>query len=399
MRRSRRRFWKSEADADKIAAYLTLYECLVTVAKLLAPFTPFLAEELYQNLVAERSPGAPESVHLVDWPVADEALIDHDLSFRMGAARQVVNLGRAARNASQIKTRQPVAVAVVACRPKERAAVESLAGVVAEELNVKRIDFVESASELVSYVVKPNYRTLGPKFGKNMPAVAAAVAALPADEVGDRLAAGRSVMVLVPSAIEVGPGELDGLMAPAFREYEFASDDFVVETHEREGFKVEREGGIAVAISTRPVAGIAERGPGPRTGPPDPEHPQGRRLPDRRPHPPARCRPGRDRRDAGRAWRLGEEGDAGGGPGSEQDPRRRPSWDRRCRGRRGCRGRGWRGVGRPRCRAHLCARDLSRGAQGQRAAGDRGAVEGLMLGAIREAARVTPTIGKLLGDF
>ena len=116
VRRSRRRFWKSEADADKIAAYLTLNECLVTVAKLLAPFTPFLAEELYQNLVAERSPGAPESVHLVDWPVADEALIDQDLSFRMAVARQVVNLGRAARNAAQIKTRQPVEVAVVACR-------------------------------------------------------------------------------------------------------------------------------------------------------------------------------------------------------------------------------------------------------------------------------------------
>ena len=200
--------------------------------------------------MAERSPLAPESVHLVDWPVADEALIDRDLSFRMAVARQVVNLGRAARNASQIKTRQPVQVAVVACRPKERAALESLSAVVAEELNVKRIDFVGSASELVSYVIKPNYRTLGPKFGKNMPAVAAAVAALPADETGDQLAAGRAVTVLVPSPIEVGPGELDGLMAPPVREYEFAPDDFVVETHEREGFKVEREGGVAVAIST-----------------------------------------------------------------------------------------------------------------------------------------------------
>jgi isoleucyl-tRNA synthetase len=305
VRRSRRRFWKSEADSDKIAAYLTLNECLVTLAKLLAPFTPFLAEELYQNLVAERSPDGlleddaspqegdgyaretdagsgnssaiaatedtlsrrpvpsggrgfvfqqpaktPESVHLIDWPVADEALMDQDLSFRMAVARQVVNLGRAARNASQIKTRQPVAASVIACRPRERAAIESLAAVVAEELNVKRIDFVESASELVSYVVKPNYRTLGPKFGKNMPAVAAAVAALPADETGDKLAAGRSIMVAVPSAIEVGPGEPDGLMAPPVREYEFGPDDFVVETHEREGFKVEREGGLAVAIAT-----------------------------------------------------------------------------------------------------------------------------------------------------
>jgi isoleucyl-tRNA synthetase len=250
VRRSRRRFWKSEADADKIAAYLTLNECLVSVAKLLAPFTPFLAEEIYRNLVAERSPEAPESVHLVDWPVADEALIDEDLSFRMAVARQVVNLGRAARNASQIKTRQPVAAAVVACRPKERAAVESLAAVVAEELNVKRIDFVGSASELVSYVIKPNYRTLGPKFGKNMPAVATAVAALPADETGDRIASGRSVMVAVPTPVDAGPGGPDGLMAPFAREYEFEPVDFVVETHEREGFKVERDGGLAVAIAT-----------------------------------------------------------------------------------------------------------------------------------------------------
>ncbi|MBN1320265.1 MAG: class I tRNA ligase family protein, partial [Thermoleophilia bacterium] len=239
VRRSRRRFWKSEADADKIAAYLTLNECLVTLSKVLAPFTPFLAEELYQNLVAERSPEAPESVHLVDWPVADETLIDEDLSFRMAVARQVVNLGRAARNATQIKTRQPVAKAVVACGERQRAAVESLAGVVAEELNVKAIDYVESVSELVSYVIKPNYRTLGSKFGKNMPAVAAAVAALPADETGDRIATGRSVMVTVGDA---GIG--------TEHEYEFAPDDFVVETHQREGYQVEREGGVAVAIST-----------------------------------------------------------------------------------------------------------------------------------------------------
>ena len=239
VRRSRRRFWKSEADADKIAAYLTLNECLVTLSKLLAPFMPFLAEELYQNLVAERSPEAPESVHLVDWPVADEALIDEDLSFRMAVARQVVNLGRAARNATQIKTRQPVAKAVVACGERQRAAVEGLAAVVAEELNVKEIEYVASASELVAYVIKPNYRTLGPKFGKNMPAVAAAVAALPADETGDRIATGRSVMVTVG---EAGTG--------TEHEYEFAPEDFVVETHQREGYQVEREGGVAVAIST-----------------------------------------------------------------------------------------------------------------------------------------------------
>ena len=243
VRRSRRRFWKSEADADKIAAYLTLNECLVTLSELLAPFTPFLAEEIYQNLVAERSPEAPESVHLVDWPVADESLIDEDLSFRMATARQVVNLGRSARNSAQIKTRQPIEVAVVACRERERAAIDSLSAVVSEELNVKGLEYVASASELVNYVIKPNYRTLGPKFGKNMPAVAAAVVALPADETGDRVGSGRSITVTV-----------DG------HDYEFVPEDFVVEAHEREGFRVEREGGIAVAILTRLSPELVQEG-------------------------------------------------------------------------------------------------------------------------------------------
>ncbi len=97
VRRSRRRFWKSEEDSDKVAAYLTLHECLLTVAKLLAPFTPFVAEEIYRNLAGERYADAPESVHLCDWPQTAEALIDPDLSFRMGAALKVVNMGRAAR--------------------------------------------------------------------------------------------------------------------------------------------------------------------------------------------------------------------------------------------------------------------------------------------------------------
>ncbi len=234
VRRSRRRFWKSEADDDKIAAYLTLNECLVTLSRLLAPFTPFIAEEIYRSLVAEREAEAPESVHLADWPVSNASLIDEELSFSMAVARRVVNLGRAARNSAQIKTRQPLEVVVVACQERERAALDSLATVVTEELNVKAIEYVKSAGELVTYTIKPNYRTLGPKFGKNMPAVAAAVAALPPDETGDRVGSGRSVVVAVSGY-----------------DYEFVPEDFVVESHEREGFRVEREGSLAVAISTR----------------------------------------------------------------------------------------------------------------------------------------------------
>ena len=148
VRRSRRRFWKSEEDTDKVAAYLTLYECLEMLSKLLAPYMPFMAEELHRNLVGERWSDAPESVHLSDWPVADEALIDQDLNFRMGVARRVVNMGRAARNASQLKTRQPLAAAVVAAGEREWAALAGLADVVCEELNVKALQGAGSAGEL-----------------------------------------------------------------------------------------------------------------------------------------------------------------------------------------------------------------------------------------------------------
>ncbi len=126
---------------------------------------------------------------------------------------------------------------------RERAALDSLATVVTEELNVKAIEYVKSAGELVTYTIRPNYRTLGPKFGKNMPAVAAAVAALPPDETGDRVGGGRSVVVAVSGY-----------------DYEFVPEDFVVESHEREGFRVEREGSLAVAISTRLSPGCYRKG-------------------------------------------------------------------------------------------------------------------------------------------
>lgn len=233
VRRSRRRFWKSEEDADKVAAYVTLYECLEMLSKLLAPYMPFMAEELYRNLVGERYGDAPESVHLCDWPEADAALIDEDLSFRMGIARKVVNMGRAARNASQLKTRQPLATAVAAVDERQAAALLSLADVVREELNVKVLETVTSAGGLVSYRVKPNYRTLGPRFGKSMPDLAAAVAALDGAEVDRLLKAEEHVAVVVG-------GE----------SHELGGDDLLVETEQRQGFVIEREGDLVVALST-----------------------------------------------------------------------------------------------------------------------------------------------------
>ena len=233
VRRSRRRFWKSESDTDKVAAYLTLYECLVTLAQLLAPYMPFMAEELHQNLVGERYADAPESVHLCDWPEADAALIDEDLSFRMGVARKAVNLGRSARMAAQLKVRQPLATALVSCDARRRAALESLSDVVTEELNVKELAFVDSATDLVSFQVKANYRTLGPRFGKAMPEAAAAVAALEGADVARRLAAAEPVKIVVGGTEE-----------------ELGADDLLVETRQREGFAVEQEADLVVGLLT-----------------------------------------------------------------------------------------------------------------------------------------------------
>jgi len=154
VRRSRRRFWKSENDADKLAAYTTLYECLVTLSKLLAPFTPFLAEELYQNLVCAAFPEAPGSVHLADFPVADEAKIDRQLAADTRLVMKISSLGRAARSQAGIKVRQPLARVMVKVESsKEKESLERLMPQVLEELNVKGLEFVDDVTELD----KPGY--------------------------------------------------------------------------------------------------------------------------------------------------------------------------------------------------------------------------------------------------
>jgi isoleucyl-tRNA synthetase len=178
VRRSRRRFWKSEEDTDKIAAYLTLYQCLVTVTKLLAPFTPFVAEALYQNLVRRVDAAAPESVHLCDWPVADPALVDRRLHDETALALRLVNLGRSAREKAQIRVRQPLAALHVrVATTAERASLERLAGQVLDELNVKRLEFLPPESDMLLYTLKPKPQSLGPKYGKLLPQILAALRA------------------------------------------------------------------------------------------------------------------------------------------------------------------------------------------------------------------------------
>jgi isoleucyl-tRNA synthetase len=233
VRRSRRRFWKGEDDRDKKAAHSTLYECLVTVAKLTAPFTPFVAESLYQNLVADGE--EPESVHLADWPEYEEELIDLSLSGRMSAARRVVGLGRAARNAAAIKTRQPLREVIVVDEGSDGASIregaESLKEIVLDELNVKELAFGE-AEDVFVYDLKPDLGIVGPKYGRLVPGIRAALAAAPA-EVGVRAAAGESVAVDV---------EGEGISLPP--------EELLVEPKQREGYALEREVGLAVALRT-----------------------------------------------------------------------------------------------------------------------------------------------------
>ena len=179
VRLSRRRFWKSQADEDKQSAYSTLYEVLVTLAKLLAPVLPFTAEEIYQNLVVSVFPNAPESVHLCDWPVPDQSMIDRQLIEETDAVMKVVRLGRSARNAAGMKVRQPLAKIMIKPSNKlELEAVEKNKRLILDELNIKALELVQDTSDLVKHRLKPNFSTLGPKYGKLMPKIQSFIASM-----------------------------------------------------------------------------------------------------------------------------------------------------------------------------------------------------------------------------
>ncbi|MDQ5833445.1 MAG: DUF5915 domain-containing protein, partial [Actinomycetota bacterium] len=219
VRRSRRRFWGGDP-----AAFGTLRTCLVTVAKLLAPFTPFVADEIYDNL-----DGAEPSVHLCDFP--ETGARDEALEFDMGVARETVGLGLSARSQSKLKVRQPLRAAVVVARDRERAALDRLGDVVREELNVKEIRYVAQADDLGSYEIKPNYRSLGPRFGKLMPQVAAAVESLDPAHVAAALRAGTRIGL-----------SIDG------HDHDLGPDDLQLAMKPLDGYQLMREGSHAVAL-------------------------------------------------------------------------------------------------------------------------------------------------------
>ncbi|MDD5466225.1 MAG: class I tRNA ligase family protein [Anaerolineales bacterium] len=208
VRRSRRRFWKSERDADKNTAYATLYHVLVKLVRLLAPLTPFVTESIYQNLVAAVRPGAYASVHHTSWPVADASCVDDALLEQMALARQVASLGLSARNGVGVKVRQPLA-RVLVYAGEQRTLLDELAEIVKDELNVKAFEFVEQASQLVTYKILPDNKLLGPRFGADFPKVRAALQAADPSSVAAKLQAGLPVVLEVDGqSVEIAPEEV-----------------------------------------------------------------------------------------------------------------------------------------------------------------------------------------------
>ena len=234
VRRSRDRFWGAEAGPDKHAAYATLYEVLVTVAKLTAPFAPFLADELYRNLVCSLDTEAPLSVHLAEYPVADPALKDSQLEADMDFTREVISMGHAARNRSGIKTRQPLAeITLGGLSDAEKMTVNRLADLVYDELNVKAIAFTETLDAFAQVTLKPNFKVLGPKYGKGVQAIAKALATADVVALNTELEASGSLQV---EALE--------------ETYTLEKSEVDVQTQNREGFFVETDTKKFVALST-----------------------------------------------------------------------------------------------------------------------------------------------------
>jgi isoleucyl-tRNA synthetase len=235
IRRNRRRFWKSESDLDKAAAYHTLYECLTTLTTLMAPFIPFITEEMYQNLVRAVDSSAPESVHLCDFPVADQAKIDEALSRDMAAVLEVVRLGRSARTEAGIKVRQPLAgIRVYAREQAFMDAVVTLQDQVLEELNIKSVAPLVDLGDVVTYDVKPNLSLLGPKYGRQLGAIRQALAGADHTQVAGTVKAGNSVSLALAdgSTVSLEPAEIlvDLKKAPGYAAAQGPNSTVVLDT-------------------------------------------------------------------------------------------------------------------------------------------------------------------------
>jgi len=234
LRRSRRRFWKSESDADKAAAYETLYRALVTVSKLLAPSMPYMSETLYQNLVRSFDEKAPISVHLADWATADLSMVDETLNRQMAVVMKLASLGHAARNKSNVKVRQPLSeVAFAVGSADEMDVIEQFKEILEDELNVKQVRTLGGSEEAVEYSLNPLPKQLGQKYKALSPKVRQAILDLPAKESAERLLAGLNLVIKVDD-----------------KYYEILPDEVEVHAAAKEGYSVATEGPYLAALVT-----------------------------------------------------------------------------------------------------------------------------------------------------
>ncbi|MGN0290412.1 MAG: isoleucine--tRNA ligase [Lachnospiraceae bacterium] len=240
VRRSRDRFWAKGMEQDKINAYMTLYTALVTVAKTAAPMIPFMTEDIYQNLVRNLDKDAPESIHLCDFPVADEKFIDKELEANMDEVLKIVVIGRACRNSANIKTKQPIGTMYVKA---DFALSDFFTEIIEDELNVKKVEFTEDVSAFTSYTFKPQLRTVGPKYGKYLKQIQETLASLD----------GNAAMAQLKSE---GALKLDNISDDVV----LCEEDLLINMAQMEGYVSDSDGGITVVLDTNLTEELIEEG-------------------------------------------------------------------------------------------------------------------------------------------
>ena len=239
VRRNRERFWAQELNDEKIGAYVTLYTVLTTLSKIIAPFVPFIADEIYQNLVVGLDSNAPESVHLCLWPEVDESKIDHKLEEEMDLAYRIVKLGRSSRNSANIKNRQPLSKMLISIDTLP----EYYADIVKEELNVKEIELGAEMSNYVNFEIKPNLPVLGKEYGKLIPRIKEEIAKKNQMELATKVKGGKVEYI-----------EIDGT------EIGLDAENLLVTMHGKDGFAFSGEGEMGVVLDTHITPELKEEG-------------------------------------------------------------------------------------------------------------------------------------------